>query len=465
MKKSLLIAEDEEVTLALLRNVFGRSDLLVHEARTGEEALHHIDQHPVDVVLTDLKMPGTDGLSVLAHARKVRPGAEVILMTGHASIETAVRAMKLGAFHYITKPFDIDEVAQLVGRALELTSVRRENASLRSLARGRGRLENFIGVSDATKEVLSLVRKVADTDSTVLITGESGTGKELIARALHYLSPRSDRMLVPINCSAIPAELLESELFGHVKGAFTGAHATRAGKFETAHNGTIFLDEIAEMSPPLQAKLLRVLQEKSVTPVGGNRAIQVDARVITATNKDLDEEVSEGRFRSDLYFRLNVIPIRIPPLRDRRDDIPLLVEHFVAKYNREKGRALEGVRPESIEMLRRYTWPGNVRELENLVERIVVLKGSGWLEPSDIPEKIRRAERFLGDAIPVLGETGLDIKSATEDFENALIRQALHLAAGTKNRAATLLGLKRTTFVEMLKRKSLDAGEVPGPVS
>ena len=465
MKKSLLIAEDEEVTLALLRDVFGRSDLLVHEARTGEEALQHIDQHPVDVILTDLMMPGTDGLSVLAHARKVRPGAEVILMTGHASVESAVRAMKLGAFHYITKPFDIDEVAQLVARAFELTSVRRENVSLRSLARGRGSLENFIGVSDATKEVLSLVRKVADTDSTVLITGESGTGKELIARGLHYLSPRSERMLVPINCSAIPAELLESELFGHVKGAFTGAHATRAGKFETAHNGTIFLDEIAEMSAPLQAKLLRVLQEKSVTPVGGNRAIQVNVRVITATNKDLDEEVSEGRFRSDLYFRLNVIPIRIPPLRDRRDDIPILVEHFVRKYNVEKSRALEGVRPESLEILRRYTWPGNVRELENLVERIVVLKGSGWLEPSDIPEKIRRAERFLENALPVLGDTGLDMKSATEDFENALIRQALHLSGGNKNRAATLLGLKRTTFVEMLKRKSLDAGEAPGPVS
>jgi DNA-binding NtrC family response regulator len=465
MKKSLLIAEDEEVTLALLRNVFGRSDLVVHEARTGEEALQHIDQHPVDVILTDLKMPGTDGLSVLAHARKVRPGAEVILMTGHATVESAVRAMKLGAFHYITKPFDVDEVSQLVDRALELASVRRENVNLRSLARGRGGLEHFIGLSEATKEVLSLVRKVADTDSTVLITGESGTGKELIARALHYLSPRSERMLVPINCSAIPAELLESELFGHVKGAFTGAHAARAGKFEAAHNGTIFLDEIAEMSPPLQAKLLRVLQEKSVTPVGGNRAIQVDARVITATNRDLEEEISEGRFRSDLYFRLNVIPIRIPPLRDRRDDIPLLVEHFVGKYNRDKGRALEGVRPESLEILRRYTWPGNVRELENLIERIVVLKGSGWLEPSDIPEKIRRAERFLENAIPVLGDTGLDIKSATEDFENALIRQALHLSGGNKNRAATLLGLKRTTFVEMLKRKSLDAGEASGPVS
>jgi DNA-binding NtrC family response regulator len=465
MKNSLLIVEDEEVTLALLRDVFGRSDLLVHEARTGEEALLHIDQHPVDVILTDLRMPGTDGLSVLAHARKIRPGAEVILMTGHASIETAVKAMKLGAFHYITKPFDIDEVAQLVDRALELTRVRRENVNLRSLARGRGGLENFIGVSDATMEVLSLVRKVADTDSTVLITGESGTGKELIARALHYLSPRTDRMLVPINCSAIPAELLESELFGHVKGAFTGAHATRAGKFEAAHNGTIFLDEIAEMSAPLQAKLLRVLQEKSVTPVGGNRAIQVDARVITATNRDLEEEVSEGRFRSDLYFRLNVIPIRIPPLRERRDDIPLLVEHFIGKYNREKGRSLEGVRPESLEILKRHTWAGNVRELENLVERIVVLKGAGWIEPSDIPEKIRRAERFLENAIPVLGDSGLDIKSATEDFENALIRQALHLSGGNKNRAATLLGLKRTTFVEMLKRKSLDPGDAPGPVS
>ena len=465
MKKNLLIAEDEEVTLALLRDVFGRTDLQVHEARTGEEALQHIDQHPVDVVLTDLVMPGTDGLSVLAHARKVRPGAEVILMTGHASVESAVRAMKLGAFHYITKPFDPDEVAQLVDRALELASVRRENVNLRSLARGRGGLEHFIGVSDATKEVLSLVRKVADTDSTVLITGESGTGKELVARALHYLSPRSERMLVPINCSAIPAELLESELFGHVKGAFTGAHATRAGKFETAHNGTIFLDEIAEMSPALQAKLLRVLQEKSVTPVGGNRAIQVDARVIAATNRDLDEEVSEGRFRSDLYFRLNVIPIRIPPLRDRRDDIPMLLEHFIGKYNREKGRALEGVRPESLEILRRYTWPGNVRELENLVERVVVLKGAGWLEPSDIPDKIRRAERFLENALPVLGETGLDIRSATEDFENALIRQALHISGGDKNRAATLLGLKRTTFVEMLKRKNLDAGEAPGPLS
>jgi len=465
MKKTLLIAEDEEVTRSLLRKVFQRPDLLVHEASNGGEALQIIDQQPVDVILTDLKMPGPDGLAVLAHARKARPDSEVILMTGHATVESAVNAMKMGAFHYITKPFSVDEVVHLVDRVLELTSVRKENASLRTLARGRGGLEHIIGVSDATKEVIALVRKVADTNSTVLITGESGTGKELIARALHYLSPRADRMLVPINCSAIPSELLESELFGHVKGAFTGAHHTRAGKFEAAHNGTIFLDEIGEMSPHLQAKLLRVLQEKSVTPVGGNRQIPVDARVIAATNKDLDEEVAEGRFRADLFFRLNVIPIRIPPLRERRDDIPVLVSHFVGRYDQEKGRSLEGIRKDALDILLRYPWPGNVRELENLVERIVVLKGSGWIEVADLPEKVRRAEGFLKTAMPILGESGLDIRSATEDFENALIRQALHISGGNKNRAAAMLGLKRTTFVEMLKRKQLDSGEARGPTS
>jgi DNA-binding NtrC family response regulator len=380
-------------------------------------------------------------------------------------VESAVAAMKMGAFHYITKPFSVDEVVPLVDRALELASVRKENASLRSLVRGRGGLDNIIGVSEGIRQVLGLVRKVSDTDSTVLVTGESGTGKELVARAVHYLSPRAERMIVPINCSAIPADLLESELFGHVKGAFTGAHAARAGKFEAAHNGTIFLDEIGDMSPHLQAKLLRVLQEKSVTPVGGNRAIPVDARVIAATNKDLDEEVAEGRFRADLFFRLNVIPIRIPPLRERREDVPVLVAHFIARYNRDKGRALEGIRPDALEILMRYPWPGNVRELENLVERVVVLKGTGRIEPEDLPPKIRRAEGFLKAALPVLGENGMDIRTATEDFENTLIRQALHLAAGNKNRAAALLGLKRTTFVEMLKRKNLELEEPAGPSS
>ena len=456
MKKSLLIAEDDEAVRDLLRTVFQRPDLTVHLAGSGTEAIGILEQNPVDVVLTDLKMPGADGLAVLAHARKVQPSAEVVLMTGYATVETAVKAMKMGAFHYITKPFDTEEVVHLVDRLLDVTSVRKENLLLKSQVRDRFGLQNIIGDSKVILDVIDLVRKVADTDSTILVLGESGTGKELVARAIHGLSPRADRMMVPINCSAIPADLLESELFGHVKGAFTGAHITRVGRFEMAHNGTIFLDEIAEMSPHLQAKLLRVLQEKSFTPVGGTKTVQVDARVVAATNKDLDEEVEGGRFRADLYFRLNVIPIRIPPLRERTGDIPLLIRNFVEKCNREKSRAIEGIRPEALAVLQRYPWPGNIRELENLIERIAVLKGSGWIEIPDIPEKIRQKETVPCSSVPVLGESGLDIRNATENFENSLISQALRIADGNKNRAATLLGLKRTTFVEMLKRKNLE---------
>ncbi len=457
MKKSLLIAEDDAVVRDLLRTVFQRPDLTVHLAGSGTEAIGILEQTPLDVILTDMKMPGADGLTVLAHARKAQPSAEVILMTGYATVESAVKAMRMGAFHYVTKPFDTEEVVQLVDRLLEVTSVRKENIHLKSQVRDRYGLQNIIGDSKAILDVIDLVRKVADTDSTILVLGESGTGKELVARAIHGLSPRTDQMLVPINCSAIPADLLESELFGHVRGAFTGAHMARVGRFEMAHNGTIFLDEIAEMSPHLQAKLLRVLQEKSFTPVGGTKTVQVDARVVAATNKDLDEEVEEGRFRADLYFRLNVIPIRIPPLRERTGDIPLLISHFVEKCNREKSRAIEGIRPDALAVLQRYPWPGNIRELENLIERIAVLKGSGWIEIPDIPDKLRQTETLPCSAVPVLGEGGLDIRNATEIFENSLISQALRISGGNKNRAAMLLGLKRTTFVEMLKRKNLEA--------
>ena len=457
MKKSLLIAEDDEAIRDLLGTVFQRPDLTVYLAASGTEAIGILDQSPVDVILTDLKMPGADGLAVLAHSRKVQPSAEVILMTGYATVESAVKAMKMGAFHYVTKPFDTEEVVQFVDRLLDVTSVRKENLQLKSQVRDKYGLQNIIGDSKVILDVIDLVRKVADTDSTILVTGDSGTGKELIARAIHGLSPRAERMLVPVNCSAIPAELLESELFGHVKGAFTGAHMTRVGRFEMAHNGTIFLDEIGEMSPNLQAKLLRVLQEKSFTPVGGTKTVQVDARVVAATNKDLDEEVEGGRFRADLFFRLNVIPIRIPPLRERTGDIPLLINHFVEKCNRQKSRTIEGIRPEALAVLQRYPWPGNIRELENLIERIAVLKGSGWIEIADIPEKMRQTETLPCSAVLVLGEGGLDIRNATENFENSLISQALRIAEGNKNRAATLLGLKRTTFVEMLKRKNLEA--------
>ncbi len=456
MKKSLLIAEDDEVVRELLRTAFERPDLNVHISRTGTEAIEILDQTPVDVILTDLKMPGADGLAVLAHARKTQPSAEVVLMTGYATVESAVKAMKMGAFHYVTKPFDAEEVVQLVDRLLDVTSVRKENIHLKTQVRDRYGLQNIIGDSKAILDVIDLVRKVADTDSTILVLGESGTGKELVARAIHGLSPRAERMLVPINCSAIPADLLESELFGHVKGAFTGAHMARVGRFELADNGTIFLDEIAEMSPHLQAKLLRVLQEKSFTPVGGTKTVHVDARVVAATNKDLDDEVGKGRFRADLYFRLNVIPIRIPPLRERTGDIPLLITHFVEKCNREKSRTIEGIHPDALALLQRYPWPGNIRELENLIERITVLKGTGRIEIRDIPEKMRQSDPPPCSSTPMLGEGGLDIRSATEQFENSLISQALRIAGGNKNRAAMLLGLKRTTFVEMLKRKNIE---------
>ena len=455
MKQALLIAEDDDNVLDLLGNVFSRPDIRLHTARTGAEAVALLHQNEVDVVLTDLVMPGCDGLEVLKQAKRVSPACEVILMTGYGTVESAVQAMKLGAFHYITKPFKTVEVVHLVERAFELTGIRKENVHLRSQAIGRYGFENILGVSEPIREVLSLVSKVASSDSTVLILGESGTGKELVARAIHYNSRRADRMLVPVNCSAIPSELLESELFGHARGAFTGAHAAKQGQFEMAHRGTIFLDEIAEMSPPLQAKILRVLQEQSFLPVGGTKTVNVDVRILAATNKDLEAEIEQGRFRQDLYFRLNVIPIRIPPLRERPEDIPLLLDHFLRKFAAGSGRIVHGFRPEAAAALRRYHWPGNVRELENLVERLVVLTRTDWFEPEDLPPNMRKEQPSAEEEAADLAEGPIDFRSVRGAFGDRLIRKALDLAGGNKNQAARMLGLKRTTFLEMLKRRSL----------
>ncbi len=457
MKKSLLIAEDDENILELLRNVFSRPGLEVYSARSGSEAMSLIDRNDIDVVLTDLVMPGEGGLEVLVHAKKSLVHCEVILITGFGTVESAVEAMKLGAFHYVTKPFKVVEVVHLVDRALEMTEVKKENIHLKRHAIGQYRFENIIGFSEPVRQMLSLVSKVAGSDSTVLILGESGTGKELVARAIHYNSPRADRIFDPVNCSAIPAELLESELFGHVRGAFTGAHTTRTGRFEAANRGTIFLDEIGEMSPPLQAKILRVLQEQSFTPVGGTKPVDVDVRVIAATNKDLEKEIAADRFRQDLYFRLNVIPIAVPPLRERVEDIPVLVDHFIGKYARQSGRKVRGFRPDAMESLKRYAWPGNVRELENLVERLVVLSRDGWFEKKDLPQAmLPRTDKAREEAARKMKEDGLDFRKAREEFENGLIREALSLCDGNRNRAAALLGLKRTTLLEMLKRKGLN---------
>ncbi|MBI5576219.1 MAG: sigma-54-dependent Fis family transcriptional regulator [Deltaproteobacteria bacterium] len=462
MPKSLLIADDEELTLSLLKEVFSSTEIRLHLAKSGKEAISILNQSDIDVVLTDFMMPGVDGLGVLTHAKKVHPKCEVIMMTAFGTVENAVQAMKMGAFHYITKPFKVMDVTSLVGRALELTSIRKENIHLKTQAIHHHSFDNIIGVSGQIRQVLDLVRKVADSDSTVLVLGESGTGKELIARAIHYNSKRADRMLVAVNCSAIPAELLESELFGHVKGAYTGAHVERSGRFEMAHRGTIFLDEIGEMSPPLQAKLLRVLQEQSFIPVGGTKTVNVDVRVIAATNRELEREIIAGRFRQDLFFRLNVIPIHIPPLRERIDDIPVLVGHFLEKWNRKMGRQAKGFRPDATERLMRYPWPGNVRELENIVERLVVLKYDGWFETADLPPAMQARGREPASVFDGfdLGCGSINLREATGTFQHRLIENALTITKGNKNKAAALLGLKRTTLLEMLKRRKQDCQEL-----
>jgi DNA-binding NtrC family response regulator len=454
----LLIADDEDHILTILDEVFRGSPMEIHLARSGEEAIKKIEETKFDVILTDLKMPGCDGMTVLRSAKQLQPNCEVIMMTGFGTIETAIEAMKLDAFHYITKPFKIDDVRYLVQKAMEHTTIKKENITLKKQVKNKYQFENIIGTSKAMMDVLSLVEKVSDTDSTILILGASGTGKEMIARAIHYNSARANNLLVPVNCGALPEDLLESELFGHVKGAFTGAIAPRSGRFELANHGSIFLDEVADMSPRLQVKLLRVLQEKEFEAVGSEKTIKVDARVIAATNKDLEEEVRKNTFREDLYYRLNVIPIKIPPVSERKEDIPLLLFHFIDKYNREKGRNIAGISDEALAILTDYPWPGNVREIENLVERLVVIKAEGMITLKDLPEKITR-----GGIQPETSHTATeqdrtvpaDLKGAVEKLETEMIEKALDISSGNKEMAANLLGIKRTTLVEKIKRKKL----------
>jgi DNA-binding NtrC family response regulator len=460
MIKKLLIADDEEHILSILQEVFSSPQIQISLARNGEEAIKRVGDTSFDVVLTDLKMPRRDGLDVLKASREKQPECEVILMTGYGTVETAVEAMKLGAFHYITKPFKIDDVRYLVKKAFEHTRIKKENINLKKQVKKKYSFENIIGTSREMLEVLSLIEKVADTDSTILILGRSGTGKEMVARALHYNSSRAHNLLVPVNCAAIPEDLLESELFGHVKGAFTGAISPRTGRFELANHGTIFLDEVGEMSPSLQAKLLRVLQEKEFDPVGSTNTLKVDVRVIAATNKDLEEEVRNNRFREDLFYRLNVIPLRIPSLKERKDDIPLLLHYFIEKYNEKRGGNIERISDKAMELLMEYEWDGNVRELENLVERLVVLKRGGIVKASDLPEKIRR--NFpLPNHVTLADTKGnrqpfpVNLKEEVESLETFLISRALKLTGGNREKAANLLGIKRTTLVEKIKRKNI----------
>ncbi|MFN3680413.1 MAG: sigma-54-dependent transcriptional regulator [Nitrospira sp.] len=457
----ILVVEDDPTVRDLLHETLVEEGYTVTAASNGKEGLEVAKTMPIQILVTDLQLPDIDGISLLD--RLIRMDAKIIpiVVTGFGTIERAVRAMKSGAFDFLTKPFDPETVTIVVRKAIEVYQLRQENHLLRKAVQEQYRLEQLVGLSEPIKQVLEFVRKVADSDSTVMIQGESGTGKELVARMLHFNSYRRDRPLVSVNCGAIPENLLESELFGHEKGAFTGATHSRMGRFEMAHGGTIFLDEIGEMSLPLQVKLLRVLQERAFERVGGNRTIQVDVRIIAATNQNLEALIEEKRFRRDLFYRLNVIPIVIPPLRERKSDIPLLIDHFLARFNQTKRTRVTGISHEAVRLLMQYDWPGNIRELENLVERMVVLKKEGELSVSDLPDKISCKPAALDprEQLVRFGEDGINLMREVEQYEYQLIIEALRKANGVTTKAAQLLQVNRTTLVEKLKRKGVDPRE------
>lgn len=455
-QQRILIVDDEASLRTALFRILDRKGFQVITAASRKEA-ETISQSDkaLDLAIVDLRLPDGDGLELMGRLRSMHPNIQVIILTGHASIESAVEATRQGAFHFVTKPCNLDEIMTLVDRALSHSRLTFENKHLRSALHHKYQFENIIGTSDAITEVLSMIERVAQSDSTVLITGESGTGKELIAKALHFNSQRSQEPFIPINCGAIPAELLESELFGHIKGAFTGAIANRTGRFELAEDGTLFLDEIGDMNPSLQVKLLRVLQERCFEPVGSTKTVQVNVRVIAATNADLELAVEEGRFREDLFYRLNVIPIRIPPLRERRTDIPVLLNHFMQQFNRTRNRQLTGIAPEAMAILCQYNWPGNIRELENLVERLSILKGHGMIEVHDLPERYRKVPLQSDPSKVEIPDQGVDFNTAVDNYENALIMRALEKTGWNRNQAALLLKLNRTTLVEKIKKKGL----------
>ena len=452
---SILVVDDSTPVRENLCELLSAEGYEVDSCGGGQEALHFLHERTYDLVLTDLSMPGVDGMAVLAYLVNHFPETSCIIITGYGTIQTAVNAMRLGAYDYLCKPVESQEILMVIARALEHQRLRRENIHLKKQLHQRFGIDNIIGTSEPMCQVFDIIRKVADTDSTVLILGESGTGKELVARAIHYNGHRQANPLIPVNCGAIPEDLLESELFGHEKGAFTHAIRTHIGRFEQAHGGTIFLDEIGDMSPNLQVKLLRVLQSREFERIGGQKTLKVDIRVIAATNRDLKELVQSGKFREDLYYRLNVIPIRIPPLRERRSDIPMLVNHFIQEFGRKKKKPACRVSPQVMRRLTSYDWPGNVRELENLIERMVILSEGEVLDLQDLPEHFYPGARETFHFTAELPAGGLPLQKMLSDLERQLIIKALNQAGWVKNQAAQLLQLNRTTLVEKIKKQKI----------
>ena len=448
----ILVIDDDDSSREVLAMLLQSAGYEVTSAATAESALDLINREQYQIIVSDLFLPDKSGLDILPEVHRVSPATEVIVVTGYASAQTAVRAMKEGAFDYITKPIDFDELRMVVTKALEKQKLLSENIYLRRQLQGRFEFSNIIGSSPAMNLVFERMNRIVKTDSTVLVTGESGTGKELVARALHFNGTRRERPFVAVNCSAIPEMLLESELFGHVRGAFTGAIKDKPGKFEAANHGTIFLDEIGSLPLHLQAKMLRVLQEHEVERVGSNKMVKLNVRVISATNSDLENMVKQGGFREDLYYRLNVIPLRLPPLRERQQDIMYLTTFFLEKQCRLMGRPPCSISKQALEALEQYSWPGNVRELENLIERMVALTDAAVITLEDVPAKIIGGKPDREGFDIKMPSQGIDLVATISRIEHSLILQALESAGGVKAKAAALMGIHRTTLVEKIKR-------------
>lgn len=451
---NILIVDDEQSYRQLLSLVFEGDRHQIRTATNGRDAIELIKREPVDVVLTDVRMPDMDGIELLRSAREFQPDIGVILMTAFASVETAREAFKLGADDFIQKPFDVEELKLIVRKTLEKQQLIDENRAFKRAQRERGSLRNIIGNSARMQAIFQMIETVAEVQSTVLISGESGTGKELVARAIHDLSPRAEKPFISINCGAFTETLLESELFGYVKGAFTGANTNRKGLFEAANKGTIFLDEIGEMSPAMQVKLLRVLQERKVRPVGAHEEISVDTRVIAATNRDLKKMSADGSFREDLFYRISVIPINLPPLRERREDIPELVEHFVSKFCAASGKKLT-VSPRAMQFLENYIWRGNVRELEHTIERAVALERGNEITPERLPEHITNYNPERISAEFSLPDEGLNLTAHLDNLEKTYVIEALRKTDGNQTKAAELLQMQVRSLRHLLDKHSL----------
>jgi len=443
----ILVVEDEPDLRKVLATLLKRGGYRVDLAETGTEGCERLGSEIYDLVITDLKLPGADGLEVLRVSKSLYPGTPVIIITAYSTDEAAERARGLGAFNYILKPFDTDKILADVGIALEWKRL----GSLMSAMEGRYGLDRLVARSHQMKQIMEVIAQVAPTSSTVLLTGESGTGKEVLAGAIHNASPRRGHPFVSINCGALPDELLESELFGHTKGSFTGAVANKKGFFEVADGGTIFLDEIGDTSQAMQIKLLRALQEKVIRRVGGTEEIAVDVRVITATNRDLEALVREKRFREDLFYRINVIPVRLPPLRERKDDISHLAYHFFDRYKREMGKRISSISDAAMTALTSYEWPGNIRELQNVIERAVALESSDTIRIDSLPLEIRQ-RRAAPQVTLELGEDGIDLESMLEEIRERYMREALERRGGVQSQAARLLGMSFRSFRYFAKK-------------